>query len=500
MNKTIRLLSLLLSTCLTLSATAILAGCEIPEEKESSNSTSVSSGSEETTVAQTEEVLPEVEKKNYNDEFYLHILPDVNPTKYYWVEESENDILSDAIYSRQEKVRQHIGVDVVGFATGNYSQYLEPFKTAVKNKDGSVDTLISHVCNDIDGLIGENYVVELSTVPGIDLEADYWNYEFMESISIADRIYLGFSDFNILYTHVVAFNKTLLEKYDDGFDESIYSMVDNYRWTLDKMLSLSKMAYIDKTNDGKTHDDQFGITGYQHISFVGFLHASNINLVEQNEKGDYVVTVYNDANREKTAALVDKLRDLVLSDYGWFWDDYNKSTKPGVGLVTNRTLFNLSTTYALPGYTEHDVKFGVLPYPLWDENQKDAGYRSLQWGGYITVPSYVRNIELVGDTLELLSFYSDEVTDAFYQKLLGKQVADSPDDKRMLDIVWDSVCSDFGQTYYSVVKSTRLLYIVPELTYESSNQNIASFMAKVDKMANKSFRQFYNKVSKMQNQ
>lgn len=492
MKKHTRLLSLLLSICLAASSTAMLANCDEKEETTSRSETSI----EETTATQTEEVLPDIPKKDYGDEFYLHILPDVNPPKYYWVEESDNDILSDAIYARQEKVRNHIGVEVIGKPTGDFSQYLEPFKTAVKNKDGSVDTLISHVCNDIDGLIGENYLIDLNDVPGIDLDADYWNREFIENLAVADRNYLGFSNFNILYTHVVTFNKTMLEKYGANLNESVYSMVDNYRWTLDKMISLANLAYIDKTNDGKTPDDQFGIVGYQFISFVGFLHASNINLVELDEKGNHIVSVYNDVNREKTTNLVDKLKNMVRSDCAWFRDSYFPNN-PNVSITSNRALLELSSTYSLISLVEYDLKFGVLPYPMWDENQKNVGYRSLQWGGYICVPSYTRNLQMVGETLELLSFYSDEVTDAFYQKLLGKQVSDSPDDKRMLDLIWDSVCSDFGQAYYSVVKDTQLLYMIPELTHSWTTRNIASFMASVDRVANKAFRQFTVKVSKI---
>jgi hypothetical protein len=64
----------------------------------------------------------------------------------------------------------------------------------------------------------------------------------------------------------------------------------------------------------------------------------------------------------------------------------------------------------------------------------------------------------------------------------------------MLELIRDSVCSDFGQTYYSVVVDTRLLYMVPILTTESYNDEIASFIAKVDKMADKKFKQFINKT------
>ena len=485
MKHYIKIISLLLSLCMILSSVSLLASCDDQTVSEGTTNTA-----ESESESKKDDIHPEIEKKNYDEEFYLHILPDVNPVGYYWVQESKNDIMSDAIYARQEKVRQHIGVEIIGTGTGNFSQYIEPFKTAVKNKDGSVDTLISHVYTGIDGLIGENYLTDFNDMPGVELDADYWNQRFMEDIALNDHMYLGFSDFNILYTHVITFNKDILDKYDDALDESLYDSVTNYRWTLDKMISLASLAYIDNGNDGKTVNDQFGITGYQNIGFAAFLQSSNINLVEQTVKGDYEVAVYNDVNREKTAALVDKIKGMVNADYSWFWNDGT----PTVPMTSNRTLFCITHTYSLPGYIEYDVNFGVLPYPMWDEAQKNVGYRSLQWGGYICIPSYLGNAEMVGETIELLSFYSGDVTDVFYQKLLGKQVADSPQDKQMLDIVWDSVCSDFGQTYFSVVDDTNLLYLVTVLTRPNTTENLASFMAKVDRTSNKLFKQFLKKT------
>ena len=41
---------------------------------------------------------------------------------------------------------------------------------------------------------------------------------------------------------------------------------------------------------------------------------------------------------------------------------------------------------------------------------------------------------MVGETVELLAYYSDDVNVAFYEKLLGKKVADAPDDRRMLEL------------------------------------------------------------------
>ena len=498
MKKSHRILSMILAVLLSLSSFALLAGCdnssgntEDTTNAASPNGSAASSESEVETEAAFKEVHPVIEKKNYGTEFYLHILPDVNPVKCYWVKESENDMLTEAVYERQSKVYEYLGVEVIGQATGNYSQYIEPFKTAVKNKDGSVDTLISHVHTGVNGLIAENYLTDFYDVPGVMIDGEHWNQEFMENISVNDQMYLGFSDLNILYTYVVAYNKDMLEKYDDALDESVYQMVDNYRWTLDRMISIANLAYIDAANDGKTVDDQFGIVGLHWVPLCGFLHSSNINLVEIGDDGQYEIVVYNDINKSKTSDLVDKIINLTNSNAAWFWP--NSSTET-ISLTKGTALMSLSPTTSLSGYVEYDISFGVLPYPMYDEAQKDVGYRSLQWGGYICIPAYVEDIEMVGETVEMMTFFSDAVQDVYYQKLLGKQVADSPDDRRMLELIWESIVSDFGQTYHNVFEKGGVLYLIPTVTSPTAAKNLASYMASIDKTASKFLKAFLTKV------
>lgn len=448
---------------------------------------------EETDEDPDSEIKPDIAKKNYDKEFYLWIMDDTNRPGYHWVEKGEGDVLSEAIFARQQKVYNHIGVEIIGTArTESYLTYIEPFKNSVKNKDGSVDMMLSHNFSGVPSLISENYLTDISALPGIDVDADYWNREFMEDLSIADKYFLGFSDFNILYTHVITFNKTMMEQYESTLPKSVYEMVYSYEWTIDQMLSLAQLVSSDRTGDGKTADDTFGITGRHWNEFPGFLKASNINMVEKNESGMYTLSLMSDLYAEKTTALVEKLKSLSASNNSFF--DYNTVTGLSVPLTSGRTLLHLTPTFSLEGYLQYDVPFGVLPYPMWDTAQKNVGYRHLQWGGYITVPSYLRDEDMAGETLELLAFYSEDVKSAYYEKMLGKQVADAPDDRKMLSIVWDTVCTEFAQTYCDVIGGTDLLYLMPTVTHPESTKNIASSVAGMQRAANGAISKYINKV------
>ena len=435
-----------------------------------------------------------VEKKNYGKEFYLSVLPDVNELSSFWVEKSQGDAMSEAVYARQMKVFEYLGVEVVATSAGNYRTYVEPFRNAVEKKDGSVDCLVTHVQTGVSGFVKKMYVRDFNDVPGIDLEQDYWNREFMDALAIDGCHYLGFGDMNILYTMVIAFNKDLLDQYAGSMDKSIYQLVEDREWTLDKMLSFAQLVSTDKTGDGKTDDDIYGLTGQQWVAWINFFHASNINLVEQNEKGQYEISFMNAINAEKTNTLVKKLKDFSVSEYAYLTFPQGGSTVSNkVPLQTGRALMELTSTYGLEGYLKYDLNFGVLPYPLFDEYQKD--YRSLQWGGYLCVPSYVENEQKVGDTLEVMSFYGNDILVTFYEKILGKQVANVPEDARMLEeYIWKTVCTDFGQTYGD--DAPGVLYFLPYVTRptEDGGKEMASYYNSFYKSTIESIDKFVQEV------
>ncbi len=441
------------------------------------------------------EFVPEIEKKDYGEDFFLSIQPNSNHVDYYWVEDVGTDPMSEAVYSRQQKIREHIGVNIIGTQTKGHDQYGEPFKIAVKTADGSVDSLLSHSYMYLSQFIKEGYLTDYNNMPIIDLEADYWNKAVMEEVAVGDKLYLGYSDFRLVHTHAIAFNKVMLAQVSGYLEETPYEMVDNYRWTLDKMLSLASLVSKDTTGDGKSEDDVFGITGKQWVPFINFLPACNIPLVASDVEGNYTVTVYNEENKEKTVNIVNKLLELSKSDNAWF--KYKEESTPMISITTDRTLMYICATNELPSFINYEIEFGVLPYPMYDENQKSVGYRSLDWGGWICIPSFMKNQELTAETLELLAYYSDEVTVTFYEKLLGKQVADVPDDRRMLDVIWDSVCSDVGLTYSHIDLSLDYnLYMLPTLTHANASEGVASYVDRYQKTANRHLRKFFKDINK----
>lgn len=497
MKRKVRLLALALSFVLLMSA--VLTSCDNSNEEVTTDQADTNASDTITeTVIETEEVdVPDIAVKDYGEQLYMLIYGGDSAVKFLWVEESDSSLLSQAVYDRQMNLMNHIGVELVYIPTQGWTGYYEPFKQSVKNKDGAVDVFFPNNYLGIAEMIEGGYMRNLDSIDTFDFEADYWDMNFMDSIALDDHHYLGYSNYNVMKAHVVTFNKEMLDKYKDALDESLYESVYNYHWTLDQMISLAQLVYIDATGDGKTADDTFGISAKQWQPFVPFLMSSNIRLVEMNEAGIYEVSVMSETNAPKTLDLVDKLKGLAESEYSWFqWqDDANVSV---IQLHTNRVLMNLSFTSELDQLLNYDVKFGILPYPMFDEAQKDVGYLSLNKDTYITLPSYMRNEQMITESIELLSYYSSDVRMAVFDKWLGKQAADEPDDVKMLNIVWDNLYSDFGYTYSTIAYALdNNLYMLPTVTKAGSDKTATSYIASYTRAANNAITKFMKKIQSM---
>ena len=461
------------------------------------NSDGASEGTEEEVIT---EATPEyIDQKNYDAEFYLRNQKDCNPMKNFWVEKSEGDTLSEAVFARQEKIKNWIGVEIIAEVAGSHGSYASDFMNSVTTKDGSVDVLLTHISSGVTAMISGGYFQDFSNFDGIDIEQEYWNHEFMDKLAINDKYYLGFGDYNLLRTYVITFNKDLLSQLAiEGYSQKeIYDSVRNGTWTLDKMIDLTNKGFTQKGGPDK---DIYGLVGQQWVPWIGFFHSSGINLIDMDEDGTYKVAVMNDKNKEKTTALVTKLKDLSSSGKGSF-------TFPGGGTIASpdarvrnkRALMELLESNGLEGLLSYEITFGVLPYPLYDTNQYDPnsaslGYRSLQWGGSLGIANYLaKEAAIVGETLELLNFYAPKVQVAYYEKLLGKQVSQAPDDAEMLNIIWKSVCSDMGQTFDGEIG---YLYFLPKVTWPGSDgQELVSYNKSLEAAANKGIKKFIRKVS-----
>ena len=486
----------LLVMLMLLSAFTAFAGCDETEDP--------NAGDQETDDVGVDDYgFPDVDRKDYGEDFNLYVADSNGGIRLWYMDDDLNtgSAMDEAVYQRQERVRKYLGVEFVRvkYPDATYNTYHTYVQSAVQNRDGTLDALITHVHGGVSNMISENMLFNLGELEGVDIDAEYWHKDFMETLELNGNYFLGHSDYNIMMTYVIGYNKALLDQYcKSAMEKTIYDMVREGEWTLSAMMQLAKLVTIDTTGDGKSYDDYFGFTASPWVTFNGFLTSSGIPMVAQTQSGAYEVALTKDEYYSKTNDLVNYFKELDASNYTYF--SYTTKNTTEVKLSSGRTLMNVIRSDQLESLLNYKLDFGVLPYPLYDHDQFDPedsnlGYRLLQWGGYIGVLSYMKNPVLVGETLEMLAYYSENVKITYYEKVLGKRIADMPDDAEMLNIIWNGISTDVGQTFYNLGgDETGVCYTIPQMLQPGTTQGLSAYLAAKERKINDGFKKFLNGI------
>lgn len=96
--------------------------------------------------------------------------------------------------------------------------------------------------------------------------------------------------------------------------------------------------------------------------------------------------------------------------------------------------------------------------PKYDADQEN--YAHVNWGHELLVPTTVQNLDMVGQVLELMAFYSGTmVREKYYDEVLQLRVSEAPDDRDMVEIIYNTVVYDPGMVYaHSGGSATGSLY------------------------------------------
>lgn len=422
-------------------------------------------------VSETEgetEYKPDIAVKDYGEDFNI-VIGGTYSRDNIAIEDMEDIKAGDletAVYERGIKIKDHLGVNLVHQDAGDWIAYAANVSKTVQAGDDSYQLVLTHVYQGLTDLVTSNALYDMGELDAINLNAPYWASDLMEEVKVEDKYLLGYNDFCLSAVKLVVFNKDLMKEYN--LTEP-YGDVRNKTWTLDRLISMASTVSADD-GDGKwTENDTYGISGWGWVPLISLVTSSDMKIVDRNDVGDFVIAYEN--NSEKMIDLIEKVTGMYNADYSYFWRSIGGTP---LNFAHGNSLFQLYDSGELIKFREEDLRFGVLPYPLWDEKQTE--YKSLNWNGMMGVPGAIRNTDMVGEVLELMGYYTADVKVAYYEKLLGTKLAEAPDDAEMLDIVWASQVSDVGIIACNSSGSMdALVYMLPKMC-ESGRNNFASYM------------------------
>ncbi len=408
--------------------------------------------------------------------------PDWQGYKYYFfASELTGDVMNDAIFGRKTNVEETLDVALTDTCVGGIVDIQPGITAMVKAGDDTYQLALAHCIQGIAALVSGGMLYNYDDFKYVDLDADWWNHEMMNELRLGKNTYYGVSDYMIPCPYVIYFNRDIINQY--GFDDP-YELVYNKQWTVDKFTELARAATIDTDGNGKyTKDDLRGVCFEEDSKWISFMTGSGQHVLEKNGDGEWVIGM----DTEKMYTLVEKFSSLALSD-GVIVPANTMSVADG------NLLFELHTLAHAVNYRESECAIGILPYPLFDENQEN--YISLDWGGLMCCPTTIKNPDMVGAVLELLAYESgNEVIPAYYEKVLEGKIARDEDTIAMLDIIFDTIAYEPAGNYFGFEGGLNsLFYTLYNLAVREKSSDYASWLKKNEKIAAKVMEKFFKKL------
>nr|MBQ4318648.1 hypothetical protein [Clostridia bacterium] len=176
--------------------------------------------------------------------------------------------------------------------------------------------------------------------------------------------------------------------------------------------------------------------------------------VVKNSDGEMIL---ND-DTERIISIMEQYERLMANGT----DDYGSSNEYGAHIFTdNRALFTfaeLRVVYNTVRYS--DITYGFLPYPKYDETQES--YESAGCGMYWAVPKTACDLNMTGALMEAISCYNyNNVVPEVWSTVLGRKLADSPDDADMFNLIRPGQHVDLGFAFsFQAPELSQLVFIL----------------------------------------
>ncbi len=351
------------------------------------------------------------------------------------------------------------------------------WQTSVKAGDNAYKYGLNHMMQTAtEALTGT--MLNLKLLPNVNLEADYWNQSMNKEMTIANKLYFTANEFctsSVYFTWLMIFNMEMCA--ERGID--VYGMIDDGTWTIDNLYNIVSTSYEDNGNGTVDFvEDTFGLTSHNNTVMANYIFAFDIPVVHLDAAGKVVVD-FNDANTPMITA-VEKVYDLFynsanggiimkdsMNTYGLLHDEaLCTKFSTGTALFTNTRLLGLEILRT------SDVKYGIIPFPKFNEEQEGYYSHIDGRGSLIFVPYTLpeNEYEYVGLLLDDLAKMTKEDVMPVIQNaaLIGRYSEDS-DAYKCLEMTLNGRTYAFAYVFNSVLKTSAPYWSMPNIIKGGTN-------------------------------
>jgi len=377
-----------------------------------------------------------------NKEFTLLYWSDREHEEFY-VESLKGDLVEDALYNRNRAVEERLGMTFAYATTpgnaNNLDSFVQKVNTSITAGDHAYDLVSAH-SQTIGVCASKNLLYNINELQDIDFEKPWWPEKLIEQATMGDNLFFVSGDIsaNMIYMmYVTFFNKDLLETHNL---EDPYTLVEQGKWTIDKMFEMCTGMYSDLNGNGlKDEGDQFGLYTYKLLVCDSLLWGSDIVILDTT--GD--TPVYSaDFLGEKTLNLQEKIHHLLNDTQ----DGFLLSKSTASYFVSGASLFWNDRCRQAIASSSADINYGIVPIAKYDEAQAQYATAMAHPCSLYGVPQDTQKADMTGAVLECMASESyRNVSPALYEVAFKLKYSQDDVSAKMFDIARSTIVFDLGR-------------------------------------------------------
>ncbi len=416
----------------------------------------------------------EIENGNNVNTFFTEIYSDL----------SLAETISNATYNRNMAVMDKYGIEIASRVELN-ANIANVFTSSADAGDKICDVLHANGATTM-SLANKGYLRDMNTLEYINYDNPWWMGMVMDTSSIGGKNAFAIGDTNIhAFTAVSAvyFNKQLVV--DLGLD-SIYGLVNDGKWTIDKMYEYCEAAVAELDGDNvMTQADRYGMI-FNNYAWAPFFYGSGLTIVEKDADDIPMLNLQNETILNTLSKVMDFLADdKVQACSAWISMDGGMET----GFQEGHSMFYCQLMYTTMFLRQGELEFGILPTPKYEESQDDYYSYIHNKSSYTAVPKINQDLEMTGIILEDMAYHSYKIVRPdFFDILLDGKVARDEESAEMLDIVYKNMYVCLLQPMSGVGLSTDST-MRAFITSKSGSSSIASTFKRSEAMWKKTLAQ-----------
>lgn len=387
------------------------------------------------------------------------------------ITEATGDTVNDAIYYRNLRVEERLGVNLVFDAVpGNYNNQKKFVSTAeARLMSGEPLDIMAAYSLTAAGLVAQNLTYKLNTLDYLDFDQPWWPERLVTESQIKGNIYLCSGDIstNMLHKmHAVFFDKTMCENYGYSADD-LYTDALNGTWTLDDLFTMTCNIYEDlNNNDQKDKDDKYGLFICDNY-FDAFFYSGGLRIVDRDADGTPKISdMYGS---EKSIDLANRLGSFFADQRGAF---FVTNFTEGIQMANGKAMMIVSRCDIASKRLRlaDNLDYGVLPVPKYDEKQENY-VSCLAFPCTLYAAAYsLDDPAMVGAVLEAMGSEGyRQITPALFETTMKLKYSSDDQASRVYDIIRESVTFDLGRIFHASLNNVSAIF------RNACSQNTGSF-------------------------